>query len=312
MRVISLYLFILCLLAVALLLGGWPTDYDVLWQVRFPKVITSFIAGGALGVSGLLMQTLFRNPMAGPFLLGVHGGASLGVALFIFLGTLFSIPFMDYGLPVVSIAGAVASMVLVAGFSTLISQPMLLILGLVVSYLCSSLINILMVMGSSSQVQEFVLWTLGSFERTYGAEFYFFVFGILLSCTLTFIVHKKLDVVYQGEQFAESLGVSVKSLTLIIVFLVAALSGLVIAYCGPIIFVGVMAPHGARFIYKELSHLKLIPGSFLVGGLFTLFAQLISSAVATPIPVNSILGFLGIPFLIIIFKRSSISKGRKL
>jgi iron complex transport system permease protein len=279
---------------------GQSIDSKIFWDLRFPRAISAAISGAALGVSGLLMQSFFRNPLAGPYVLGIHGGSSLFVALIIFLeNQFFNIETSGH---IESILASFTGGMLTFFLLVLISKRVqgrfiILIIGLLFGHLTSSLINIVVSSSEAIKIKLFVLWNLGSFSRTTFEDLTYFVPIIILGIVWSATLIKKLNIFLLGEDTAHSLGVSLERHKWFIITPMAILSTTVTAFCGPITFIGILAPHIVRRFLKEELHEIVLPGSILTGALLALSAETLVMFF-TPVPINAILGLMGGPLLI--------------
>ena len=288
---------------------------QVIFNLRLPKIITAVLAGGGLAVSGLVLQTWFRNFLADPFLLGINSGSSLFVA-FCILG-------MDYflitdsslirsiGILGAGIIGAILSLLLILSINKLFSNSVyLIIFGLIFSYFCNGVINLLLVYGGNEEIRSFLLWSLGSFQRVPLDHLFLFVLLILLCGVILYSFANIFNIVLLGRNYAASLGVDTEKYQVMIIPLVGLISAIVGVYCGPIVFVGMMAPHMTKLWLRTSDHRLLLPCSFILGGILALGAEFISSSLFKEgIPINSILGILGAPFLLFLLLRSRFAEG---
>jgi cobalamin transport system permease protein len=292
------------------------------WEViiinsRLPKALSAVLCGSALAVSGLKMQTLFRNPLAGPYILGISAGSGLGVAFFImglsFIGiSVSSSPFLsNFGIITFSILGSTAVlMLLLAAIIRLKDIMTVLILGIMLGSIITALISIIQYFSNAPQLKSFIMWTMGDLSgiSLYQIKFLFPI--IMIGLIGSFLISKKLNLYLLGEEYASSLGLNIKQTRLITIILTAILAGTVTAYCGPIGFIGIVVPHIARLITGSSDHRKLIPTSILLGVNILLFADIISQLPGSEsvLPINAITSLIGIPFIIwIIFKNKRIS-----
>lgn len=278
----------------------------VFWNIRLPKTITAILAGSSLAICGLLMQTYFQNPLAGPFVLGISSGASLGVAFFI-LGASFIGGFSQFGVVFASLIGSGAMLfaLLVISFKVP-GKVVLLVLGLLFGYLASGIINILVSLSSGREIKSFLMWTLGSFQRVDSTQMPVFSILLFLGISITCCFPKQLNALLLGDQHAQALGVNLKRLKVNLILITALLSGTVTAYCGPIAFIGIIVPHWCRSLFGTSDHKILLPAVILLGALTALFAEFIASLTTTStLPINAILGLLGTPGLVIILTRKN-------
>ncbi|MGQ9850101.1 MAG: iron chelate uptake ABC transporter family permease subunit [Aggregatilineaceae bacterium] len=294
----------------------WTT---IVLKFRLPKAITATLAGSALAVAGLQMQTLFHNPLADPFVLGINSGASLGVALVVLsvgvagvsatsmlagLGLLG-----NFGLVVAASAGAG----LVLGVMLLVAQRVrstvtLLILGLMVGYATAALVSLMLYFSISERIQAYINWTFGSFGGVTWSQLHVLAPVILVALALGLGLAKPLNALLLGETYAQTMGVNVRRTRLIILLSAAVLAGAVTAFCGPIGFLGVAVPHLARNLFRSSDHRLLLPACALMGALMALVADLIAQmpGTQTVLPLNAVTALLGAPVVAwVILRRSS-------
>lgn len=278
----------------------------IIWNYRLPKALTALMVGSGLAVSGLLMQTLFRNPLAGPFVLGISSGASLGVALFILgsglFGGLFSTHiFQNSSLAMAASAGSflVLSGVILAA-NRVRNTMSILIIGLMFGSLTSSIISILTYFSEATEIQQYQFWSFGSLGNLSWKELGVF-FGIYSSAMIgTFSVIKPLNSFLLGEYYAKSLGINIKKSRNIILLITSLLTGVITAFAGPIAFVGLAVPHIAKLLFTSSNHKVLLPAVSILGALVLLIcdtiAQLPNSAFV--LPINAITSLFGAPVVI--------------
>ena len=279
--------------------NGWshPSYEAIIFQYRIPKALTACFAGSALAVSGLLMQSFFRNPLAGPYVLGISSGASLGVALLLLL---FSGSFL-LSVPLVACIGSLLVLIIMIWASKRFrSSVSLLILGLMISYLTGALVGVLQYFSKSEEIQSFVLWGLGSFAKTQWMDLQIMLPVLLLGLVFAYSRSKALNSLLLGESYAQSIGVSIKSIRREILYLVGILVAWVTAYCGPIAFVGMAVPHLVRLWVEESNHKITIPLVALIGACIALLCDMIAQAPGFDVvlPINSITSLFGAPFVI--------------
>ncbi|MEP0985479.1 iron ABC transporter permease [Ekhidna sp.] len=287
---------------------------NIIQNFRIPKTLTSVLAGSALAISGLQMQTLFRNPLAGPFILGISSGAGLGVALVIFLGFWLGGFIEMTGLGrswlLVSAAGLgsfiVLSVVLIASFR-IRSGVSLLIIGLMFGSAVGALVSILQYFSQAENIQAYVIWSFGSLGSLSWNELQVMAPVIILSLLFSFLLSKPLNALLLGENYAESLGVNLKRARMLIIINTSLLAGTVTAFCGPIAFIGLAVPHIARMIFNTSNHLFLTPLVILLGStlliIFDLLAQL--PGMEETLPINAVTSLFGAPFVIWLILRKS-------
>ena len=289
----------------------------IILHSRLPKALAAILCGAALSVSGLKMQSLFKNPLAGPYILGISSGAGLGVAIFIMGVGIFGISltnypvFSNYGLLFSSIIGSsFVLMILLAAIIRIKDIMTVLILGIMIGSIVTAIISIIQYFSPNAQLKSFVLWTMGDLSSISLAQLQYFAPTVIIGLIGSFFLSKKLNLYLLGEEYAKSLGLNVKQTQFLTIIITAILAGSVTAYCGPIGFIGIVVPHFARLISKSSDHKKLIPLSILLGLNVLLLADIISSVPGndTILPINAITSFIGIPFIIwIIFKNKKMT-----
>ena len=298
-----------------ILLGGEPdraTWTDIVWKFRVPKALTAALAGAALAVSGLQMQTLFRNPLADPFVLGVSSGASLGVAFVVLsigsTGTLLVASLGFFG--ELGLAAAAAGAGLVLGAVLLVARRIqntlsLLILGLMFGYLASALVSLLIYFSAPERVQAFNLWSSGNFGGVTWNQMQVYAPTVGLGLGLALVLPKPLNAFLLGEAYARSLGVNVPHARRLIILSSALLAGVVTAFCGPIGFIGVAVPHLCRSLFNTGDHRILVPTSILLGATVALLADVIAQLPGGQqvLPVNVITSLFGVPVIVWVLLR---------
>lgn len=282
--------------------AGFTLDNEVvLWQLRFPKIIVAVMAGGMLASSGLLLQVFFQNPLAGPDLLGINAGSCLGVAIAIMGASFIPPELIQISLPVMAMLGALAVFMLL-GFLVQknLSRISLLILGLLIASFTSSFIGILVSMTPSLQVKNFLVWSMGSFQGLTIVELPLFITLSLAGLVSMLLLPKKLNQFIIGENYAKSMGVNVKTFKIVLILICSFLVAIVTAYCGPIGFIGIIAPHIARSFIKRSDIHLVMPAVFLVGSILALFTELVLIFTSPySLTTNSILGLIGAPVIAI-------------
>lgn len=292
-------------------LGMKPTESSwasILIQIRLPKALTAFFAGASLGVSGALMQTFFRNPLAGPFILGVSAGASLGVAMVVLItGTLGSVLLAgssilgDLGMTASASLGATISLFLVLFLAQRVqSNVTLLLVGIMLASFTSSLVSILLYFSIPERIQAYIRWTFGSFGGVTLTQLYIFIPILSFGLLLAFLQSKTLNALQLGEEYAQSLGVNIFRARLGILISAAILGGTVTAFCGPIAFLGLASPHLCRGIFQSSDHRTLFLPLILMGGSLALLTALVASIPGTPyaLPVNAVTALIGVPIVL--------------
>lgn len=304
----------------AILMGGEgarPSWTTIVMQFRLPKAITAALAGAALSVSGLLMQTLFRNPLADPYVLGISSGASLGVALVVLVTASAGVSLFsgltligDVGLVTAASLGAAAVMGIVALIARRVRHTMtLLIIGLMIGYLSGSLVSILMHFSIPDRIQTYVNWTFGTFGGVTWTQMPLFGVVIVIGLVLAHLVAKPLNAFLLGEAYARSMGVDVRKARFGILAAASLLAGAVTAFCGPIGFLGVAVPHLCRILIGTADHRVLLPAAALMGAGLALVADVIAQVpgAQTILPLNAITALIGAPIVVwVILSRRSL------
>jgi iron complex transport system permease protein len=287
----------------------------IVLDVRLPQALTAILAGAALGIAGLQMQTLFRNPLADPFALGIASGASLGVALVLLAsgsaayGVLSSSLglFGDAMVTAASIAGAAAALSVVLSLSTRVENPAtVLILGLMIGYAASAFVMVLVAGADPAKLQRWIAWGFGSFAGVTWQRLTIFAPLIVSGLAIAAATTKQLNALLLGETYARSLGMNVEKMRIITMAGASILGGVVTAFCGPIAFLGVAIPHLCRVMLGTSDHRMLVPATMLMGGIVALAAQLISLSPGSAgvLPLNAVTALLGAPVVIVVLMRS--------
>ncbi len=274
----------------------------ILWKIRIPRALAGVLGGGLLAVSGLLLQVYFRNPIVGPFILGISSGATLMVSL-VMLTTLV----IEYSLltpfttTLAAILGAYAVMTIVVAISARVRSGItLLIVGLMMGYLCHAVTAILTALAEKEQIKGFVLWQLGSFSgfRWSEIELLASLGGLLLGGVM--LLSKPLNALLLGEEYALSMGINIRRLRMLILFCACALAGMITAMAGPIAFIGLAIPHMARMVFRTSDNRILIPGALLLGALVSSLCDFIARSLLSPVelPLSAITAFFGAPVVI--------------
>lgn len=280
----------------------------ILFNIRLPRAITSLMLGAALSVSGVLMQSLFRNSLAGPFVLGISSGSGLGVALLILAGTIFGISlFSSMSIIFASTLGTLLVLLLILLLSKKVKQgATLLIIGVMIGTFVSSIISVLQFFSDAESLKKFILWTLGSTSSTDLNQSLILSFCVFIGLILAFAVSKSLNAFLMGESYAKSLGISIQRTRLLTIISVGILAGAVTAFCGPIAFIGLAVPHVARNIFKTSLHNVLIPSSILLGMSFMLLCDIIAQMPFSPytLPINAVTSLIGAPIVIAVIVKN--------
>ena len=278
----------------------------ILWNFRFPKAITAILVGIGLSMSGLLMQTLFRNPLAGPYVLGLSSGASLGVA-FVILGSgllptfIASFFLSSYGLVMASSLGAFLVLLAVLLVSQKLKDTMaILIVGLMFGSFTSAIVSVLSYFSTAEKLQKFTFWSMGSISNLSWQEISILSVLTLIGIVLSFTVIKPLNALLLGEKYAQSIGVNYKKTRFLIIVATSILAGSITAFAGPIAFIGLAVPHMAKLLFRTSNHLVLFWSTLLLGALVMLVCDTIAQVPGNDItlPINAITSVIGAPIVI--------------
>ena len=293
------------------ILFGTKTDTPPSWQYivmqnRLPQAITAILCGASLAVSGLMLQTAFRNPLAGPSIFGINSGASLGVALVMLLmgGSISAAGFSLSGFMAVLFAafvGAMLVMALILAFSTLVKNNiMLLIIGIMIGYISSSAISLLNFFATEEGVQSYMVWGLGNFGGVTMEQMPAFAIISLLGLIGSLLLIKPLNALLLGEQYAENLGINTRRTRNWLLFVTGVLTAITTAFCGPVAFIGLAVPHIARMFLGTENHQLLMPATILTGAAIALVCNIICVLPGDKgiIPLNAVTPIMGAPVII--------------
>lgn len=296
---------------VAILTGeasSQPVWEAIVWELRLPRGLTAVLAGAALSVSGLQMQTLFRNPLVGPAILGISAGASLGVALVVFgsggvvIGTLTAWGLGGSGLVVLAATcGAAGVLLLVLAMALRVRDNVaLLLVGIMVSHLTVALVSLWQYFSHPERIREFLVWTFGSLGRVTGEQLVLLTGVVGAGMVLSLGLSKPLNLMLLGEHYARSLGIRIVPARLGIILATSLLAGSVTAFCGPIGFVGIAVPHLARGLIQTSDHRWLTPGAGLLGALLLLLCDTVAQLPGSPmaLPINAVTALVGAPVVL--------------
>lgn len=287
----------------------------IILNTRLPQAVTALLAGASLGVSGLMMQTLFRNPLAGPSVLGVSSGASLGVALLMLAATVPGFRLLsgssfagNVSIVIGAFAGSLGVLLLIMALAARYrSNTTILIIGIMIAYVVSAIVGILQFYSLKENLQAFVIWGLGSFANVSWQQHLFFApvaaFGIILSAMMI----KPMNALLLGDNYARNLGFNTSRVTMMLIIISGLLVAVVTAYCGPIAFLGIAVPHLSRNLFKTSNHLINVPGTILSGMLLALFCNLIARLPGFDgaLPINAITSIVGAPVVIWVILRQN-------
>lgn len=296
--------------------GEHSTVYEsIILRTRLPQALTAVACGAGLSCSGLLMQTVFRNPLAGPSVLGISSAASLGVAFVVLLSGIIGGSFMstfgvmgNAALTLAAIFGALLAMLLMVYLTNRVSsRATLLIVGVMIGYIASAITSVLKYFSSEEDVHQFVIWGLGSFSRVTGGQVWLFCLLTLAMLPFSFLLVKPLNMMLLGDDYAESLGLNIRRARTQIIIVAGILTAIVTAYCGPIMFLGLAVPHICRGIFRTYDHRVLVPGTILCGAIIALICNLISRlpGMDGALPINSVTALIGAPITLRILLRKT-------
>ena len=295
--------------------GGSEVWKNIIISSRVPQALTATVAGAGLAVSGLQMQTVFRNPLAGPSVLGISNGASLGVAFVVLLsGSLGGVALSRPGylgsaaMTVAAIAGSLAVMSLILYVAQKVKGNVtLLIIGVMVGYLANAIIGVLKFFSSEEDIRAFVVWGFGSFARVSGDQMLLFVTIMLVLLPLSVLLSKSMNLLLLGDEYAANLGLNLRRSRTLVIVSSGVLVAIVTAYCGPIMFIGFAVPHLCRVIFRTSDHRTLMPGTMAVGAGLALLCNLIARmpGFEGALPVNSVTALVGAPVIAYVLFRKN-------
>lgn len=288
-----------------------PSWGYIVLKSRLPQAITAMLCGASLAVSGLMLQTAFRNPLAGPSIFGINSGASLGVALVMLLmgGSISAGAFSLTGFVAVLVAafvGAMLVMAIILLFSTVVRNPvMLLIIGIMIGYLANSAISLLNFFATEQGVQSYMIWGLGNFGGVTMEQMPAFAIISVVALCLSLLLIKPLNALLLGEQYAENLGINLQRVRNYLLFLTGLLTAITTAFCGPVAFIGLAVPHIARMLLTTDNHRVLMPATLLTGAVIALVCNIVCvlPGDAGVIPLNAVTPLIGAPVIIYVVAR---------
>ena len=287
---------------------------NIILKSRLPQALTAMVAGAGLAISGLQMQTVFSNPLAGPSVLGISNGASLGVAFVVLatgsIGGVALSSLCAVGNAAISLAaifGAMSVMALIVYVSQKVQgNATLLIIGVMIGYVATAIIGVLKYFSNEEDIRAYVVWGLGSFSRVSGNQMELFVVLMLILIPLSMLTVKTLNILLLGEQYARNLGLNIKRARLLVIGCSSILVAIVTAYCGPIMFLGLAVPHLCRAIWRTSDHRVLMPATMLTGTALALICNLIARmpGFEGALPINSVTALIGAPVVaMVLFRR---------
>ena len=286
----------------------------IVWSLRLPKAITAILAGSGLAMCGLLMQTLFRNPLAGPFVLGISSGASLGVALLVMASSWFGgsalvqvLPYGHWGMVIAAMVGALAVMLFVLLISMRVADSVsILIIGMMFGSATGAIVSLLQYFSDPDTVKSFLVWTFGDISAVTGPHLKLLTPLVIVGVLAGLIIRKPLNGLLLGENHARVIGINVKRSRIIIILITSLLTGAITAFTGPIAFVGVAVPHLARAILRSSDHRLLTPATLMCGSIIMLICDILAQLPASNqvLPINTVTAIFGAPVVIWVVLRN--------
>ncbi len=299
------------LLLLDLLVGGGSVSLvtgAILWKLRVPRVMTALLAGGALALSGAQMQAVFRNPLADPHIMGVSGGAGLGAAIATMALGVSSSYFTGFTVALAAFLGAFVAAALVVAVSTRFrSTTTLLVFGVMLGFIFSALSSVLQYTAGEESLKLFYSWMAGSFSGSRYMEVILMAGALALGLVLSIVNGKGLDLILFGEEYATLSGASTRRILILSILSACLMTGTVTAFCGPLGFVGIVAPHIARRITGSSAHRQVLPWSLATGATLALAADILANLWPIPLPVGSTLALIGIPLVLVLLLRNQSS-----
>lgn len=278
------------------------TESFIVFGFRFPKAITALCAGVSLSVAGMLMQTFFRNPLAGPYVLGVNSVSSLSVAIYMLGSGIFgSSAFFKMGIPLASSLGALCGLFLIMLISKKVqNQTHILLIGMMIGFMAGAWQSVLEYFSNAQHLKSFILWNMASLSNVMDADLLILFSTVVFCCLSCLFIIKPLNALLLGDEQARLLGINIKVIKNIVLILTAVLSGVTTAYCGPVGFVGLALPHLVRIVFRSTHHLHQLIGNVLTGACFMLFCDIVSNLpfFDITVPLNVITSLFGAPFVV--------------
>lgn len=292
--------------------GGDEVTRNIVLNFRLPKAVTALLVGASLSAVGLQMQTLFRNPMAGPYVLGVSSGATLGVALFLLGMPLLGISLGNSAVSSLGVVGAawigsaLIMSVVLAVTARIKDIMVVLILGMMFGSAATAVVEILQYLSPEGALKSFVVWTMGSLGSVSREQLLIMAPVMIVGLVLSVSLIKPLNAMLLGENYASTMGINIRRTRLLISMITVMFAGTVTAFCGPIGFIGLAVPHIARMIFREADHRVMMPASMLLGSLIMLFCDVASQLPASDmtLPINTVTALIGIPVVVVVIVRN--------
>ncbi|MEG0898259.1 MAG: iron ABC transporter permease [Oscillospiraceae bacterium] len=277
------------------------TEYNIIWRIRLPRLLAAAVLGGALSVSGYLLQTFFRNPIAGPFVLGISSGAKMfvGFVLIVVLEHFGSVPM--YVIVLASFIGSmISTFFIVLAAKKAKSMSMLLVVGIMIGYICSAVTDFFITFAKENDIVNLTHWSMGSFSGMNWTNLKVATIFVLVAFTAAFLLSKPIGAYQLGEGYAKSVGINVKVFRVLLIVISSILSATVTAFAGPISFVGIAVPHIAKFMFKTSKPILIIPASFLAGAVFCMYCDLIARTAFSPVElaIGTVTAVFGAPVVI--------------
>jgi iron complex transport system permease protein len=286
----------------------------IFWNIRLPKATTAILSGAGLSLCGLMMQTLFRNPLAGPFVLGVSSGASLGVALLVMASAWFggsfltgSLPYGHWGLVLAAVAGSVLVMMLVILMSLRVSDSVsILIIGMMFGSATGAMVSVLQYFSDPDTVHSFLVWTFGSISGVTWIHLRLLAPLVIIGIIAGLAMQKPLNAMLLGDNHARAIGIRIRTSRIIIILTTSLLTGVITAFTGPIAFIGLAVPHLARALFRTPDHRLVTPATLLTGSILLLFCDMLSQLPSANqvLPINSVTSLIGAPVVIWVILRN--------
>ena len=296
-----------------ILFTGEGDNSAIVWNIRLPRLLTAALLGGALAVSGFLLQTFFGNPIAGPFVLGISSSAKLLVALTMIWSLARGIAVGSLGMIVAAFVGSMVSMgAILLVSSRLKSMSLLIVCGIMIGYICSAITDIVVTFANDSNIVNLHNWSLGSFSGMKWSNVSTIAVTVLVTLALTFLLSKPMSAYQMGENYAQNMGVNVKLFRIELILLSSILSACVTAFAGPISFVGIAVPHLIKTLFRTAKPIVMIPACFLGGGVFCLLCDLIARTLFAPteLSISSVTAVFGVPVVLwMLLKRQKSKEG---
>lgn len=309
-RFLCLAAFLVLLMGLDLLAGNGLglADGLVFWKLRLPRMLTALVAGASLAMAGLQMQAVFRNPLADPHIMGVSGGAGLGAAIVTLAIGTTAAWFSGLTMALAAFAGALLTSALIVGLSFRLRTTTLLIFGVMLGFIFSAISSILQYTAGEESLKLFYSWMAGSFSGTRIPELLGMAAALLAGLVLALCNSKGLDIILFGDQYASFSGASTRRIRVLAMLSASLMTAAVTAYCGPVGFVGIVAPHVARRLLGTSAHRPLLPAVLATGACLALVADILANLWKTPLPVGSTMALVGIPLIVLYLMRETVWK----